>query len=130
MTEYQKTVVEHMATAPQELREYVCGRLTNDSWWTEGYDPIIYVNFVWDKSEEGIGFWVAISSKRWDVAMATDFWQSRLKAPSYLSDRRAIVNDNDLRQQLAEARLQLASVEKKCAELEARLRSIGKLADI
>lgn len=46
------------------------------------------------------------------------------------SDRRAIVNDNDLRQQLAEARLQLASVEKKCSELEARLRSIGKLADI
>lgn len=46
------------------------------------------------------------------------------------SDRRAIVNDNDLRQQLAEARLQLATVEKKCAELEARLRSIGKLTDI
>lgn len=49
---------------------------------------------------------------------------------NWKSDRRAIVNDNDLRQQIAEARLQVASVEKKCAELEARLRSIGKLADI
>jgi hypothetical protein len=46
------------------------------------------------------------------------------------SDSRALVNNNDLRQQLADARLQLANVQKKCNDLEARLRSIQNLSDI
>lgn len=49
---------------------------------------------------------------------------------NWKSDRRAIVNDNDLRQQLADAHLRLASVEKKCVELEGRLRGIRNLSDI
>lgn len=79
MTEYQKAVAEHMKDAPQALREYVCGCLTNYSWWTEGYAPIDRCNFSWDKSEEGLEFWMAIDKKHWQKAIDTDFWQSYTK---------------------------------------------------
>lgn len=49
---------------------------------------------------------------------------------NWKSDSRALVNDNDLRQQLVETQARLASVEKKCQELEARLRGIRNLTDL
>lgn len=79
MTEYQIAVAEHMKDAPEELREYVCGRLINDSWWSEGKDPIDRCGFNWDESEEGRDFWVAIDNKQCQKAMATDFWKEYTK---------------------------------------------------
>lgn len=77
MTDYQKAVQDHMATAPVELREYVCAKMTNDSWWYKGGNPICTCGFEWRESKEGVEFWSAIDVKKWPKAMATDFWQSR-----------------------------------------------------
>lgn len=78
MNEYQKSVADHMATAPVELREYVCARMTNDSWWyIMGGNPISNCGFEWRESKEGFEFWSQISLEKWQDAIATDFWLSR-----------------------------------------------------
>ena len=85
MTEYQKAVYEHMATAPQELAEYVLGRLVSSDVWTEGQDPILAYGFYWATSIEGFLFWRSVNAKDWEYAMATDFWKkhtAQSEAPS------------------------------------------------
>ena len=77
MTDYQKAVAEHMATAPQELAEYVRGRLVSSDDWREGYKPIQCCGFDWHASVEGYSFWIHVDMKNWPKAMATDFWRSR-----------------------------------------------------
>lgn len=77
MTDYQEAVARHMKNAPVELREYVCGILNENDWWTEGDGPIDKCGFFWEDSEEGYEFWNAVDDKRWQDAMATDFWQNR-----------------------------------------------------
>jgi len=133
MTEYQRAVADHMADAPEELRDYVRGRLKDSVEYLYRSSPMLYCGFSWSFSKEDEDFWKAIHEKRWTRAMDTDFWKSRQKAKptqEWQSDSRALVNNNDLRQQLADARLQLANVQKKCGDLEARLRSIQNLSDI
>jgi hypothetical protein len=133
MTRYQKAVSDHMATAPQELRDYVCGRLKESIYWEKGTCPINFCGFNWEHSKEAVPFWNSVKLKGWKEAMDTKFWKSRRKINltfDWRSDSRALVNNNDLRQQLADVRLQLANVQKKCNDLEARLRSIQNLSDI
>lgn len=77
MTDYQKSVAEHMAAAPVELKEYVCGRLKENSYFEEDDSPISNCGFVWRDSKEGRYFWGAISRKQWQDAISTEFWQSR-----------------------------------------------------
>ena len=80
-TPYQVAVAEHMATAPQELAEYVRGRLVSGDWWRDGKDPILECGFSFIESVEGSDFWGFICNNDWQHAMATDFWRSRT-APS------------------------------------------------
>ena len=54
MTDYQKAVDSHMATAPQELAEYVRRRLMSSDGWIEGYRPIQCCGFDWHGSVEGL----------------------------------------------------------------------------
>lgn len=75
--DYKKAVADHMATAPVELREYVCRRLTGDNWWYEGKNPIGSCGFRWYDSRERLEFWDAVYFKEWQRAMDTDFWKSR-----------------------------------------------------
>lgn len=81
MTEYQKAVAEHMATAPQPLAEYVRGRLKESDDWRNRDSPVFACGFGWLDSIEGEGFWACVNTQRWQEAMATDFWRSRT-APS------------------------------------------------
>ena len=81
MTEYQKAVYEHIATAPQELAEYVRGRLISSDYWIYNQNPILVCDFAWCESIEGDEFWNAINDRKWPKAMATDFWQKHT-APS------------------------------------------------
>lgn len=87
MTDYQQAVYEHMATAPEALREYVCWRLkSSEDWedelgegraWVLGECPIHSCGFTWVVSPEKKPFWSFIANKEWQDAMATYFWQSR-----------------------------------------------------
>ena len=81
MSDYQVAVAEHMATAPQPLAEYVRGRLVSSITWREDQSPINLCEFSWVSSEEGDEFWVLVDVKRWERAMATDFWKKHT-APS------------------------------------------------
>jgi hypothetical protein len=80
MTRYQKAVSDHMETAPQELRDYVCGRLVKSDDWVQGNNPIIDCEFLLRTSKEGLFFWAGIANKDWQEAMDTDFWESREEA--------------------------------------------------
>ena len=80
MTDYQKAVDSHMATAPQELAEYVRGRLVSSITWREDQNPINICEFSWINSEEGDEFWAFVDVKRWERAMATDFWKKHTAA--------------------------------------------------
>lgn len=73
---YQEALAEHMETAPEELKQYVCEMLTDDNSWADDDNPIDYCGFSWDESVEGDEFWTAISRKKWQNAIATEFWQS------------------------------------------------------
>ena len=75
MTDYQKAVEKHMATAPQPLAEYVRERLGSSDGWIEGYRPIQCCGFDWHGSVEGYSFWIRVDMKNWTKAMATDFWK-------------------------------------------------------
>jgi hypothetical protein len=79
ITPYQQAVSDHMATAPQELRDYVCGKLVESDDWMEGDNPIYFCMFTWGLSKEGENFWDGIERKDWIFAMATEFWKSRTK---------------------------------------------------
>ena len=81
MTEYQKAVKKHMEGAPQELAEYVRGILTDSDVWIYGQNPILACGFAWIDCKEGDEFWALVGMKRWERAMATDFWQKHT-APS------------------------------------------------
>ena len=74
MTEYQKAVYEHIATAPQELAEYVRERLPEGE-LTSSNNPFGYFYIAWQYTSEGYDFWRSINSKDWSQAMATDFWK-------------------------------------------------------
>ena len=87
MTDYQKAVAKHMATAPQELAEYVRGRLVSSITWREDQSPINLCEFSWVSSEEGDEFWVLVDIKNWPKAMATDFWRSRTASSEASSER-------------------------------------------
>ena len=80
MTEYQKAVYEHMATAPQELAEYVLGRLPEGE-LTSSNNPFGCFYIAWQYTSEGYDFWRSVNAKDWEYAMATKFWRSRT-APS------------------------------------------------
>jgi len=76
ITEYQKAVASHMECAPEELAEYVRGRLLNGNKnWEECQNPIATCGFRWYKSQEGVEFWEAIYIKLWKEAMNTNFWK-------------------------------------------------------
>ena len=79
-TPYQVAVAEHMATAPQELAEYVRGRLPEGE-LTLSNNPIGAFYIIWQYTSEGYHFWYGVNTKNWQLAMATDFWRSRT-APS------------------------------------------------
>ena len=79
-TPYQVAVAEHMATAPQELAEYVRGRLPEGE-LTSSNNPFGCFYIVWQYTSEGYDFWRSVNAKDWESAMATDFWRSRT-APS------------------------------------------------
>ena len=85
MTEYQKAVAEHMATAPKELAEYVRGRLKESDTWINGDSPVFACGFGWTNSKEGLDFWNPVDDKHWDAAMATDFWRSRTATSEAMS---------------------------------------------
>lgn len=73
-TPYQVAVAEHMATAPQELAEYVRGRLTEGELTSSG-NPFGYFYIAWQYTSEGHDFWHSVNAKDWQLAMATDFWK-------------------------------------------------------
>lgn len=83
MTEiYQQQTASLMATAPDELREYVCRKVLENIERCENCSSRnVYENqpvccrFVLDKLE-GDDFWIAVELKKWDEAMSTEFWQS------------------------------------------------------
>ena len=75
MTDYQKAVEKHMATAPQDLAEYVRGRLVSSDTWSKGERPIIFCGFNWHESAEGYDFWFYVDIKNWLNAMAIEFWK-------------------------------------------------------
>ena len=75
--DYKKAVQDHMATAPVELREYVCRRLINDIWWKQYGNPVVDCGFDWVETKEGYIFWDYVYLKQWQEAMDSDFWQSR-----------------------------------------------------
>jgi len=82
LTQYQQAVKDHIAEAPEELREYVWGRLNDvdaenaeEMRWKKGIDPIFNCGFDWGESKEGGEFWASIGYKKWKKAMKTDFWK-------------------------------------------------------
>jgi len=79
-TPYQVVVAEHMATAPQELAEYVRGRLPEGE-LTSSNNPFGYFYIAWQYTSEGYDFWRSVNEKDWESAMATDFWKKHT-APS------------------------------------------------
>jgi|DEB0MinimDraft_6_1074348.scaffolds.fasta_scaffold36346_3 hypothetical protein len=84
MTDYQKAVAAHMATAPEPLADYVKGRLKKSDKWEEGYNPITKCGFKWVDSKEKVDFWVNISLKNWQRAMDTEFWKKHTAAQGEL----------------------------------------------
>ena len=74
MTDYQKAVAEHMKEAPQELAEYVRGRLPEGE-LTSSNNPFGCFYIVWQYTSEGYDFWRSVNAKDWESAMATDFWK-------------------------------------------------------
>jgi len=81
MTDYQVAVAEHMATAPEDLAEYVRGRLTESVVWRRFHSPILSCGFDKKESVEGRLFWCFVALKDWEAAMATKFWRSRTAPP-------------------------------------------------
>jgi hypothetical protein len=82
LTPYQEAVKDHIAEAPEELREYVWERLNDvdaenvdEMRWEKGKNPIISCGFEWDESKEGEEFWDRVAYKEWNYAMQTDFWK-------------------------------------------------------
>jgi len=82
LTPYQEALSEHIAEAPEELREYIWERLNDvdaenaeEMRWKKGIDPIFNCGFDWDESKEGGEFWASIAYKKWKKAMKTDFWK-------------------------------------------------------
>jgi hypothetical protein len=55
--------------------------------WRKGLSPVFTCGFPWFSSVEGEGFWDCINAKRWEKAMATDFWRSPT-APSEVTSER------------------------------------------
>jgi len=84
---YQKAVAEHMKEAPQELAEYVRGRLVSSDNWRNGDSPVFVCGFGWLDSVEGEGFWSFINTQRWQEAMATDFWKKHTAPTETPSER-------------------------------------------
>lgn len=78
---YQEALAEHMETAPEQLREYVIGKLRDgDGWKGDKGNLKTYCCFPWGKSKEGTDFWDAISLKIWKDALDTNFWKSYKKS--------------------------------------------------
>jgi hypothetical protein len=82
LTQYQQAVKDHIAEAPEELREYVWDRLkdvdaknVDEMRWEKGRNPIISCGFEWDESKEGEEFWDRVAYKEWNYAIQTDFWK-------------------------------------------------------
>jgi hypothetical protein len=82
LTPYQEAVKDHIAEAPEELREYVWERLkdvdaknVDEMRWEKGRNPIISCGFEWDESKEGEEFWDRVAYKEWNYAIQTDFWK-------------------------------------------------------
>jgi hypothetical protein len=82
LTPYQQSVKDHIAEAPEELREYVWERLkdvdaknVDEMRWEKGRNPIISCGFEWDESKEGEEFWDRVAYKEWNYAIQTDFWK-------------------------------------------------------
>jgi hypothetical protein len=82
LTPYQEAVKDHMAEAPEELKEYVWQRLKDIDmeWasmarWEVGQDPIYKCGFKWSETKEGEEFWDRVAYKEWNYAMQTDFWK-------------------------------------------------------
>jgi hypothetical protein len=73
--DYHNAVDKHMGGAPERLAQYVRCRLTDNSWWSEGKNPISSCGFDWRDSLEGEEFWNAVESNRWGNAMNTAFWK-------------------------------------------------------
>ena len=73
--DYHNAVDKHMERAPERLAQYVRCRLTDNSWWSEGKNPISSCGFDWRDSLEGEEFWNAVESNRWGNAMNTAFWK-------------------------------------------------------
>lgn len=90
MKEYQLAVERHMADAPLELKEYVCGRLRYSLWWKGVGNPISYCGFEWDESKEGFDFWTQISLKDWQEAIGNDFWKEYLATNMTEKQQRAL----------------------------------------
>jgi hypothetical protein len=82
LTQYQQAVKDHIAEAPEELREYVWERLKDIDmeWasmarWEVGQDPIYKCGFKWSETKERARFWNNVANKKWKKAMQTDFWK-------------------------------------------------------
>jgi hypothetical protein len=82
LTQYQQAVKDHIAEAPEELREYVWRRLKNIDaeksnilCWNVGANPIYNCGFQWHESKEDENFWDMVSHEKWKEAMQTDFWK-------------------------------------------------------
>lgn len=69
-----------MATAPQELAEYVRGKLISSNAWRDKDSPVFACGFAWHPSVEGYDFWYYVDIKNWSQAIATKFWRSRTAA--------------------------------------------------
>jgi hypothetical protein len=77
LTPYQEAVKDHIAEAPEELREYVWGRL-NDAKLNDyniNDNCIYYCGFDWTESKEGFDFWTRVARKDWHYVIQTDFWK-------------------------------------------------------
>jgi hypothetical protein len=77
LTPYQEAVKDHIAEAPEELREYVWGRL-NDAKLNDyniNGNCIYYCGFDWTESKEGFDFWTRVARKDWHYVIQTDFWK-------------------------------------------------------
>ena len=77
LTPYQQAVKDHIAEAPEELREYVWGRL-NDAKLNDyniNGNCIYYCGFDWTESKEGFDFWTRVARKDWHYVIQTDFWK-------------------------------------------------------
>lgn len=77
MTDYQKAVAEHMATAPEDLNRYVCERLKEKEGYKKGWHPISawVIDSLGSISSEERIFWHQVSEKNWKLALWSGFWQ-------------------------------------------------------